>query len=67
MNYNVYLIADYKLPTSQTKWDAMLKKMEECVIDKQTGINAIRKRKDDFLKALNEYKKRNESTSNDEY
>ena len=60
-------IADYKLPTSQEEWDAMLQKMEECGIDKETGVQAIRKRKDKYVKALNEYKKNTRSTSNDEF
>ena len=49
--------ADYKLPTCQEEWDAMLSKMEECGIDRQTGIESIRKRKEEFKKALEEYKR----------
>ena len=45
----------------------MLRKMEECGIDKETGIQAIRKRKDEYIKALTEYKKKTQSTSNDEF
>ena len=57
--------ADYKLPTTQEEWDAMLKKMEECGIDREAGIKAICKRKDEYVKALNEYRRRNESKRND--
>ena len=60
-------IADYKLPTSQVEWDMMLAKVEELGIDREIGIQAIRKRKDEFIKALNEYKRINNSTSNDEH
>ena len=46
----------------------MLQCWEECGIDRDTGMEAIRKRKDECAKALNEYKrKRNESKSNDGY
>ena len=45
----------------------MLNKMEECGIDRETGIQAIRKRKDYYVKALEEYKRNTESTSNDEH
>ena len=45
----------------------MLQKMEECGIDKETGVQAIRKRKDEYVRALNEYKKNKRSTSNDEF
>ena len=59
--------ADYKLPTTQGEWDSMLNKTEECGIDRETGIQAIRKRKDDYVKALEKYKRNTESTSNDEH
>ena len=46
----------------------MLRKLEECGIDRDTGMEAIGKRKDECAKALNEYKRKiNESKSNDGY
>ena len=54
--------ADYKLPTSQVEWDAMLEKMAECGIDKQTGIESSRKRKEEYEKTLTEYKRSTEQS-----
>ena len=58
--------ADCKLPTNQEELDAMLKKLEECGIDRDTRMESIRKRKDAYAKALKEYKMQTQSNLNDE-
>ena len=58
-------IKDYNLPTNQEEWDEMLSKMMECGINKESGVEIIRKRKDDFIKAMNDYKILSNLVSND--
>ena len=46
---------DFSLPTTEVEWDSMLKKLEECGVERAKAIEMMKERRGKFVKACKIY------------